>query len=260
MSNAARPDWGVTACRYDVPAGGGAFALSNLTIGLFLVAQDEHRLALGSDRRHHIPLSADDGWILPAGAAGICEFDDAHSYLTVSFDKHMLDDVGLDTSTAFRPHVGGLEPLLAQLVRLAADRGEDSSSLYRQTMDLALATHLARLLAPHAELCASLDDRRLRKVIAYVQEHLNDDISLDQLASEAAMSRYHFARAFKAATGRSPIQYVIDERLDRARLLFKTTSATVAEVAFRVGYADVSRFGQHFRKRVGITPAQFRSQ
>ena len=248
------------ARRHDVPAGGGAFVLSDLTVGLFLVAQDEHRLALGSDRRSHIPLSAGDGWILPAGAAGICEFEDAHSYVTVGFDKHMLEDVGLDPGTAFRPHVGGLEPLLAQLVRLAADREQTSPSLYRQTMDMALAAHLCRLLAPHAELWSSLDDRRLRKVAAYVQEHLGDDISLDQLASEAAMSRYHFARSFKAATGKSPIQYVIDERVDRARLLLRTTSATVAEVAFRVGYADLSRFGQHFRKRVGTTPAQFRLQ
>ncbi len=108
MSDAARRDWGVTACRYDVPAGGGAFALSNLTIGLFLVAQDEHRLALGSDRRHHIPLSADEGWILPGGAAGICEFDNAHSYLTVSFDSRCSTMSGWIRARAFRPHVGGL--------------------------------------------------------------------------------------------------------------------------------------------------------
>lgn len=250
----------MTAGRHDVPAGGGAFVLPCLTIGLFLVGQEQHRLALGSDRRSHIPLSVDEGWILPSGASGRCEFDEAHSFVTVAFDKQMLDDVGLDPGRAFRPRVGPFEPLLAELVHLAVDCGEGASSLYRQTMDLALAAHLSHLLAPQAELCGRLDDRRLRKVITYVQEHLAEDISLDALASEAAMSRYHFARSFKAATGSSPIQYVINERMDRARLLLRTTAATVAEVAFRVGYADLSRFGQHFRKRVGATPAQFRRQ
>lgn len=255
-----RPDSGVTAGRHDVAAGGGPFGLPCLTIGLFLVAQDQHRLALGSDRRSHIPLSIDDGWILPSGASGTCEFDEAHSFVTVGFDRHVLDDVGFDAARAFKPHVGRFEPLLAQLVRLAVDRDQDASSLYRQTMDLALAAHLTRLLAPRNKLCAALDDRRLKKAISYIQAHLAEDITLDQLASEAVMSRYHFARSFKAATGKSPIQYVIDERVGWARLLLKTTSATVAEVAFRVGYDDLSRFGQHFRKRVGITPAQFRRQ
>ncbi|MFQ6180792.1 hypothetical protein ACLMJV_02385 [Sinorhizobium meliloti] len=85
------------------------------------MAQDQHRLALGSDRPKHIPHSIDDGWILPEGAAGTCEFEEAHSFLTVGFDEQVLGDVGFSPRTAFRPHVGGLDPLLAQLIRLSTD-------------------------------------------------------------------------------------------------------------------------------------------
>ena len=73
------------------------------------------------------------------------------------------------------------------------------------------------------------------------------------------MSAYHFARAFKAALGASPLQYVIGERMRVAGVLLKTTGLPVAEIALRVGYDDTSRFGKHFKRAFGATPAQHRA-
>lgn len=72
------------------------------------------------------------------------------------------------------------------------------------------------------------------------------------------MGTFHFARSFKAATGVSPLQYVIRTRLETTRALLKSTKLSIAEIAHRVGYEDVSRFGQHFRRQFGMTPAAFR--
>jgi AraC family transcriptional regulator len=79
------------------------------------------------------------------------------------------------------------------------------------------------------------------------------------MAGIAAMSATHFSKAFKAATGRSPLQYVISARLEQASVLLKTSALTVAEIAWRVGYQDLSRFGQHFKRKFGTTPAAFRA-
>jgi AraC family transcriptional regulator len=243
----------------EVPAGGGAFTLPRLTVGLFLVGQDGHRLALGSDRKRHIPLAAGEGWILPPDSDGVCEFDAPHSYATLELTDSLLIDAGFDTARGFAPAVGKLDPLLAEFVRNAATAGE-APALYRDTMDLAAAAHLARLLQPQPPAGADIADRRLRRVLAYIGDNLAKDMSLDALASEAAMSRYHFARAFAKAVGRSPLQYVIGQRMELARTMLRARHAPVAEIALSVGYGDVSRFSRHFRRHVGVTPAAFRKQ
>jgi AraC family transcriptional regulator len=103
-----------------------------------------------------------------------------------------------------------------------------------------------------------IDDARLRRAVDWIHDHLADDLSLEGMAGVAAMSPAHFARAFKAAMGASPLQYVIGARQEMAQVLLRTTGLSVAEIAFRVGYNDVSRFGQHFRRRAGTTPKAFR--
>jgi AraC family transcriptional regulator len=106
---------------------------------------------------------------------------------------------------------------------------------------------------------AALDDPRLRRAAAWIADHLAEDIALDALAAEAAMSPFHFARAFKAATGTSPLQYVIRARIEMAQAMLRSSTLSVAEIAHCVGYDDLSRFGQHFKRQVGATPAAWRA-
>ncbi|MGL4239044.1 helix-turn-helix domain-containing protein [Tabrizicola sp.] len=104
-----------------------------------------------------------------------------------------------------------------------------------------------------------MDDRRIRLAVEFINDYLAEDISLIEPAEEAAMSAFNFARAFKAATGQSPLQYVIGARIDLAKLLLRTMRLSLSLIALHIGYNDVSRFGQHFRTRVGVTPAAFRA-
>jgi AraC family transcriptional regulator len=246
------------ADKLEVPPGGGAFAIPRLAIGIFLVDQDSHRIAVGSDKKTRVPLRADDGWILPAGSSGICEYDEPLSYLKLELADTLLDDVGFDRSQGFKPVVGAIDPLLTQLVRHAVLNEHGASSLYLDTMNLAVAAHLAHLLSPSQPITAPVDDRRLRRALAYIHDNIANDLALDAIAAEAAMSRFHFVRAFARAQGRTPLQYVIYQRMELAKVLLRTTVQPIAAIAANVGYDDASRFTQHFRRHTGTTPGAFR--
>ena len=108
--------------------------------------------------------------------------------------------------------IGELDPLLAELVRNAA-RSKDQRCAMRED-ESGRGGHVTRLLQPFSHPAEDICDRRLRSALAYIRDNIAEDISLDALASEAAMSRYNFARAFEKAVGRSPLQYVIRERME----------------------------------------------
>lgn len=254
----------VSAARAEVEAGGGRFALPELTLGVFADDQPTHRLGIGSDRRRHVPLAADEGWILPAGAEGTCEFDAPLTFTSVSLSRELLAEVGLTPGAEFVPHVGAHDPLVLQMVRTVAALEADAPRLYRETMARALAAHLVQTLAPTVAAGVgedgAIDDRRLRRALDHIHDHLGENLSLETLAAEATMSPYHFARRFKATTGRSPLQYVIRERMRTARVLLETTTLSVVEIALRVGYEDVSRFRVHFKRQHGATPSSVRDR
>lgn len=237
--------------------GGGAFALPDLTLGVFLNDQPTHRFSLGSDKRAPVPLTQRQGWVIPAGGEGICEYDDPLDVVMISFDRRLLAEVGLERPDLVAPHMGQIDPLTLQLALAAADFRE-AGALHRETMTRALASQLVQSIAPTTHAVHTIDDRRLRRVVEFIEDNLSEDLSLQALADISAMSPFHFARSFKTATGASPLQYVIDARVCRARVLLRSTDLTIAEVAFRVGYKDSSRFGRHFKRRVGHSPGSYR--
>lgn len=250
---------GLLAHRSSLPPGGGPYGLERLSIGVFLTAQPDHRLSLGADRRRHLPLDRHQGWILPAGAEGQCEFDAALDLAMVALPAGLLADVGLEADPgSIAPVVGDLDPLLVQMVVQAGDFAR-GGTLYAETMAHALAATVGRLLRPAAPAVAAIDDRRLRRAVEHLRAHLAEDLSIAEMAGVAGMSPSHFTRAFKAATGASPLQFVIAERLETAMALLRTTRLSVAEIAFRVGYQDVPRFGRHFKRRFGQTPGAARA-
>lgn len=233
---------------------GGSFRLDQPTLGVFLQDQPDHRIALGGDRAAAIPLAARQGWILPAGAEGLCTFGRAHRFLTVAIAPGLLVEIG--GRADFAPVVGALDPLVVELALQAPDFAAQGR-LFRETMERALVAQVTRVVLPARG--PGLDDRRLQRAIDWIHVHLADDLSLEALAREAGISPFHFARAFKSATGHSPLQYVIHARIAAAQALLRTSRLPVAEVAFRVGYGDVSRFSQHFKARLGVTPGQWRA-
>jgi AraC family transcriptional regulator len=99
---------------------------------------------------------------------------------------------------------------------------------------------------------------RFRRVIDYIQAHLGEATSLRRLAELAGLSPYHFARLFKRSTGRAPHQYVVWQRIERAKRLLAAGSLPLVQVAFRLGFPSQAHFTTVFRKHVGTTPGAYR--
>lgn len=101
---------------------------------------------------------------------------------------------------------------------------------------------------------------RLRKVLAYIEEHVTEDLKLDTLAEVAGMSKYHFSRLFKDAVGVPPYRYVVQQRVEAARSLLLGTDLSVTEIALRTGFSSQSHLSTAFREHTGTTPVALREK
>lgn len=97
----------------------------------------------------------------------------------------------------------------------------------------------------------------VRKALVYMNERIGEEISLELLARHVGQSPFHFARAFKDAVGYSPHQYLIRQRVDRAKQMLLVGKRSPAEVAGEVGFCDQSHLTRHFKRVTGTTPSQF---
>jgi transcriptional regulator GlxA family with amidase domain len=142
--------------------------------------------------------------------------------------------------------------------------------LIRRDHGAALANEIARILVtpPHrdggqqqfitAPLADGLGEGRLAEVISWAQGNLNRQLSLDELAARALMSRRSFVRHFKAATGATPHAWLLSQRLGHAEELLETTSLSIERIAGMVGYRSAAVFREQFIARRGVAPRDYR--
>ena len=102
-----------------------------------------------------------------------------------------------------------------------------------------------------------LPSYKLNRAIAYIETHLSENISLVDIANAIGMSQYYFGRLFRQTTGRSPYQFVIECRVERAKQLLLESSMSITEIALEVGFCSQSHLTQTFKRILGITPKQF---
>jgi AraC family transcriptional regulator len=100
---------------------------------------------------------------------------------------------------------------------------------------------------------------QLRRAVDHIEEHLDEDVAIEQVARTAAMSRWHFQRTFKAATGDTVMAYVRGRRLSRALDRLAGTDMRIADIAQLAGFESQESFTRAFRGAFGITPHRFRA-
>ena len=170
---------------------------------------------------------------------------------------------GPDVWPGLRPrHAGTCSSAVAQAIlqALAADlqEGSPAGPLVGDTLIAALLAHLwARDDGPRAGL--GLPPLAHRRVLAYIEEHLAQPLTLAELAQQARMSVRHFCRAFRASMGCSAHQYLLGQRVERAKRLMACAPLALADVAQSTGFADQSQFTRTFKRHTGVTPAAYRT-
>ena len=102
--------------------------------------------------------------------------------------------------------------------------------------------------------------RDVQGVRDHIDRHYARPLTIERLAALAGLSPFHFIRAFRAATGLTPHQYLRNRRIERAKELLVTTPMPVTEVCDAVGFQSLGSFSSLFRKLTGETPAGYRSK
>jgi|SRR5690606_3539459 AraC family transcriptional regulator len=105
-----------------------------------------------------------------------------------------------------------------------------------------------------------LEDRSWSALQHYVENRMGDVIRLEDMAQTAYISRFHFARRFRARAGMSPMDYVMTRRIEMAKEKLVRTDTSICTVAHELGFFDQSHFCRTFCRRVGITPGEYRAQ
>ncbi|HST52281.1 MAG TPA: AraC family transcriptional regulator [Pyrinomonadaceae bacterium] len=158
----------------------------------------------------------------------------------------------------------------ARLARLASDLAEELldedagqelvvAALVEQTLVHLLRRHANVRRSEQVELSrAGLVDRRIRLAVELMHAQLSRELSLEEIASAAHLSPFHFARLFKKLTGATPHAYLANLRAARAQTLLAATDLSVTEVGARVGYMSSSHFAKAFRQSTGLSPRAFR--
>ncbi len=137
------------------------------------------------------------------------------------------------------------------------------SALRVQGLAQVIATHLARNYAEVRETHATanaLPEFKVKRVTEWINTHLAEDFDLEQLAQQAGLSKFHFHRLFKQATGTSPAKYQLNARIQEAKRRLRETKENVIDVALDLGYSSPSHFAQSFRRETGLTPTAYRRQ
>jgi AraC family transcriptional regulator len=146
-------------------------------------------------------------------------------------------------------------------LKLKAQVENPGSSTYAEALGSVLVHELARLERNGAEaqnFRGGLAGWQQKKVADHIEEHLDEEISLQNLAEIAQLSRYHFARAFKHSFGLPPHRYHMSRRMERAKSLLEERARSVTEVGLMLGFAETSSFTTSFRRSVGVTPSDYR--
>jgi AraC family transcriptional regulator len=214
-------------------------------------------------------------WVCPAGVheSGVEILgtmpESLHIFLPPSLvGESALSNFDIDPARVQLAYAGGVpDPMvlqIGQLLRGLLNRQlEATDRLFLDGIQVALAAHLlgtyssARWRPPAR--APTIDPKRLKRVLDFIEARIAAEISLDDLAAEACLSPFHFSRMFRAATGLSPHRYVTERRIEAAKEKLRLAQSSLVDIALDTGFGSQSNFIRVFRKMTGVTPGQYRA-
>ena len=213
-------------------------------------------------------MNGDMAWIIPPGVEHVIHFDRPatliHLYLTESFFNRMVEDAPDAVEMSLIPSILIRDPFLVELAKSLYRESREGhlTELFTQSVATLTATHLVRAYSNRNQVFHSyrggMGPSRERRVLSYIAEHLNESITLEDLAKVAEISPNYLIALFRQSVGMTPHKYVILKRVEQAHTLLKNRDLALLEIAHRCGFQDQSQFTTVFRRYTGVTPGQLR--
>lgn len=222
-----------------------------------------------NDRTHRDIFTAGDININPCGNTVTPRWEQQTEFALLALQPQIVNRVAEESARGGRvelvPNFKRTDPLIAGIMHTLmrdVEQGILANHLYTATLANALALHLVKnysafAVNPHFYL-GGLSPSQLRRATDYLNSHLEQNPSLTEVAAVVGVSMHHFARAFKQSTGIPPHRYLMERRVERAKVLLAQTNLPLPEIAFRLGFSSQSHFTTVFRQTTGTTPKNYR--
>ncbi len=231
----------------------------------------------GDGRIQHCDAVPGTIWVCPAGVYE----DMIHLYGEVRESLHLflpalplaetaIRELDVDPDRISLRYDGGFrDPLIEQIalnIRAEMLDPTPAGKMLVENLTSALGVHVlrhhsnlesARISLP--EVRGALDPQRLRRVKDFIECNLGRNLTIETMAKEACLSPFHFARAFKAATGLAPHRYITELRIERAKSWI-AKGRPLAAIAYDLGFSSQAHFTKRFKQLVGATPGAYRER
>jgi AraC family transcriptional regulator len=229
-------------------------------------------LQIAGQQPLHKPVEFGDLHLLTQGTSICGRWHEEVEILVLALNPHFVVQAAQELAAGERIEFINLQAFqdlqLQQLMlTLKAELETDcpGGRFFGETIGIGLVIQMLKkynAFAPKYQSCAGgLSPLKLSKVLEYVNTHLDEDITLTTLAELVHITPYYFCRLFKQSMGIAPHQYLMQRRLEQAKVLLRQQPDTnIADIALQCGFTNQSHLSRHFRLQMGITPKQYRRQ
>ena len=253
------------------PGEGSCHHNDEYTLCLALDTRPIHLLQIREGKTYTGVYAKGDLSITPAQMPFFARWDGEDHYLKIRLTSQFIHQVAreaLDIDSdrlELLPQARIRDPQLEAIgLMLLSElqQGHTASKLYVESLANVLAVHLIRQYTtarPQPVMYeGGLPQHQLLQVLDYIDAHLHQEIKLTDLAMFLGMSQFHFSHQFKQATGISPYQYLLQQRIERAKQLLRQSDRPIADIALQCGFNSHSHLSKQFRQLTGTTPKAYR--
>jgi AraC family transcriptional regulator len=272
------------ASRSSAPVHWGGIALENFRVPAVFIPRHEHpqhflHMVVGETVKYHVRTRGQDLrftsrpgtiFLLPRGTVDEIDWAGPTQRIALAIHPRLLtsalEETAHETDVELTEHWNLIDNhISALLLEMSADLADSSpaGTIYGESLANALAVYLVKRYTVQrvtpVVLKGGLPRYRLNRVLDYIAASLDENISLSQLAAIAGMSPHYFSGLFKQSTGRSPHNYVLLQRIERAKQHLRDPKRSIIHAGLDAGFENPSHFSRMFRKLVGTTPSNFRA-